>query len=146
MRHRLIDFNYGIGNPDPVLLSNNGSLTENPFWDNFLEDACKKFNIIKDNYGFDFQINRKGFSFGLEPAYEGEDLFIIHFNFKNKDLSFYCNGRSFGPYGSNIVKRTKFYKDYQRRSKIIKFIDQWYDQLKQVLKQKKYNRKENRYE
>lgn len=128
MRHRMIGFN-GLGNPDPVILGNNGKIEKSEFWDNFLEDAIKNFNTIAEYGGFDFRIEQDLFIFGIEPSYEGDDIQIIQFNFKDKSLCCIEQGRAFGAYGSDIVSKFRYYGDYVNKSKFVKFIDKWYDKL-----------------
>ena len=133
MRHRMIGFN-GLGNPDPAILDNNGKIEKSEFWDNFLEDAIKNFNTIAEYGGFDFRIEQDLFIFGTEPAYEGDDLQIIGFNFKDKNFSYIRQGHSFGAYGSNIVSKYRFYGGYKRKSKFVRFIDKWYEKLAKEFK------------
>lgn len=128
MRHRILGFN-GLGNPEPMILNNNKKIEKSDFWDAFLEDAIKNFKTISEYGGFDFQITEDSFIFGIEPSYEGDDLQIIGFNFKDKNSSYIRQGHSFGAYGSNIVSKYKFYGDYKRKSKFVKFIDKWYDKI-----------------
>lgn len=129
MRHRITDLHTGLGNPEPVKMDNNIQLEKSEFWDNFLEDAIKTFSVIRDYNGFDYRIDENQFIFGIEPAYEGDDLQIIKFNFEDKNSSYIRQGHSFGAYGSNIVSKYRFYGDYKRKSKFVNFIDKWWGVL-----------------
>lgn len=129
MRHRITDLHTGLGNSEPVELDNNIQLEKSEFWDNFLEDAIKTFSVIRDYGGFDYRIDENQFIFGIEPSYEGDDLQIIKFNFKDKNFSYIRQGHSFGAYGSNIVSKYRFYGDYKRKSKFVNFIDKWWEVL-----------------
>lgn len=129
MRHRIGGLT-GFGNPAPELLDNNRKIEKSEFWDKFLDDATETFEPIKDMGGFDFHAEEYGFSFGVEPAYEGEDLFIIGFNFITKDLSYYVKGIARGPYGSDIESEKTLYKEADNSIEK-QFIDKWYDQIKE---------------
>lgn len=128
MRHRILGFN-GLGNPEPTILNNNKKIEKSDFWDEFLEDAIKNFKTISEYGGFDFQVAEDRFMFGIEPSYEGDDLQIIQFNFKDKSLCCIEQGRAFGAYGSDIVSKFRYYGDYKNKSKFVKFIDKWYEKL-----------------
>lgn len=125
----MTDLHTGLGNSEPVKMDNNIQLEKSEFWDNFLEDAIKTFSVIRDYNGFDYRIDENHFIFGIEPSYEGDDLQIIKFNFKDKNSSYIRQGHSFGAYGSNIVSKYRFYGDYKRKSKFVNFIDKWWDVL-----------------
>lgn len=129
MRHRISNFT-GLGNPDPVILDNNYSLKTCEFWEKFLEDSMNNFKVIKEYEGFDFHIEEHLFVYGIEPSYEGDELEIICFNFKDKNKCYLIKGKSYGPYGSKIKSESKFYKDFEKESEFIKFIDKWYEDLK----------------
>lgn len=134
MRHRIMGFN-GLGNPDPVILDNNKKIEKSAFWDEFLEDAINNFKTIAEYGGFDFHVAQDRFMFGIEPSYEGDDIQIIQFNFKDKGFSCIEQGRSFGAYGSDIVSKFRYYGDYKNRTKFVKFIDKWYDRLSEEVAQ-----------
>lgn len=134
MRHRMFGFN-GLGNPEPAILNNNGQINKSKFWDEFLDDAIKNFKTIAEYGGFDFQVAEDRFMFGIEPSYEGDDIQIIQFNFKDKSLSCIEQGRAFGAYGSDIVSKFRYYGDYVNKSKFVRFIDKWYDRLSQEVEQ-----------
>lgn len=134
MRHRISNLT-GLGNPEPVILNNNYQLKTCEFWENFLEDSFKYFNVIKEYGGFDFNIEENLFLYGIEPSYEGDELEIICFNFKDKNKSYLLKGKSYGPYGSKVKTECKFYKDYEKESEFIKFIDKWYNDLNIKIKE-----------
>jgi len=126
MRHRLIGNMYtGLGNPSPPIMDNNWSNNEslNMFLKNMGDEAINLY--FKELGGFDFQINDESITIGFEPAYKYDKLKLIHFN-KNKSLCYYQTGISFGYYGSGIVSKTRYYKEYVKSSKFKNFIDKWY--------------------
>ena len=130
MRHRFGNITcMGIGNSDPVILDNNKHIEPSEFWNAFVEDLVGNFKTIADWGGFDFHIGEDNFMLGIEPAYDGDDLQIIKFNFSDKDKSYIRQGRAFGAYGCNIVSKYRFYGDYKRKSKFVRFIDKWYEKL-----------------
>lgn len=141
MRHRIGELT-GFGNSAPELLDNNAKIEKSEFWDKFLDDATENFEAIKDMGGFDFHIKKDYiFRFGVEPAYEGEDLFIIEFNFITKDLSCWEKGTAKGPYGSQIEGKRHFY-GLSDDCKEKEFIRRWYDQIKEEVA--KLNQGENK--
>lgn len=133
MRHRILGFN-GLGNPEPTILNNNKKIKKSDFWDKFLEDVIKNFKTISEYGGFDFQVTEDRFMFGIEPSYEGDDLQIIQFNFKDKSLCCIEQGRAFGAYGSDIVSKFRYYGDYKNKTKFVRFIDKWYDRIYEEVK------------
>jgi len=120
MRHRIVS-GTGLGNPDPVLLNNEGEINEF-----FAEAALKEYFYQQE--GFDFQIEEDMVNIGIEPAYQGDELLIISIN-KNKSKSYLQRGKAWGPYGSQIAKKTKTYSEYKRKGKFVKFVDQWHEIL-----------------
>lgn len=128
MRHRIGGIT-GFGNSSPEILDNNRKMEKSEFWDEFLEDALENFKTLAEYGGFDFHVSDNRFMFGIEPAYEGEDIQIIQFNFKDKSLCCIEQGRAFGAYGSDIVSKYRYYGDYVNKCKFVKFIDRWYDRI-----------------
>lgn len=120
MRHRIVS-GTGLGNPDPVLLNNEGEINEF-----FAEAALKEYFYQQE--GFDFQIEEDMVNVGIEPTYQGDELLIISIN-KNKSKSYLQRGKAWGPYGSQIAKKTKTYGEYKRKGKFVKFVDQWHEIL-----------------
>lgn len=117
MRHRLIN-SIGFGNPSPVLLDNKGKINND-----FAMDALRTY--FSKEFGFDFNITKNEIAIGIEPAYQYERLKIISIN-KDKSKSYIQTGKAWGPYGSQIAKNTKTYKEYKNKSKFVKFIDKWH--------------------
>lgn len=117
MRHRIVSVT-GLGNPNPVILNNKGLIHKE-----FANDAI--VNYFKEYNGFDFQTNEKYITIGIEPAYQYEKLKLISIN-KNKEESFIKTGKSWGPYGSDIVSNVKIYKNYKNKSKFVRFVDKWH--------------------
>ena len=130
MRHRICNMFTGMGNSEPVKLDNNVKLKNKKFWDCFLEDVMKNFKTMKEFKGFDFHLSENGFKFGIEPAYQYDDLQIIYFDFNNKDVCYLHQGRAFGFYGSRVVHTLKCYYEYKLKSKFIRFVDKWYEHIK----------------
>lgn len=129
MRHRISNLT-GFGNSEPVQLDNNIKIEKSEFWDSFLDDAIKNFKTIANYNGFDLHIDNNGFTFGIEPSYQYDDLQIIHFNFKDKSSSYLKQGRAWGVYGSHCVIKTKKYGEYKKKNaKFIRFIDKWFEKL-----------------
>ena len=120
MRHRMVS-GTGMGNPDPVLLDNQGSLPEV-----FAQEALEQY--FPKEEGFDFKMTDDLVNIGIEPAYQYEQLKIISIN-KNKEDSYIMYGKAWGPYGSGIVRRVRHYKEYKHKSKFIRFIDKWHKEI-----------------
>jgi len=68
MRHRIVS-GTGLGNPDPVLLNNEGEINEF-----FAEAALKEYFYQQE--GFDFQIEEDMVNIGIEPTYQGDELLL----------------------------------------------------------------------
>jgi hypothetical protein len=128
MRHRIANLT-GLGNSEPVELDNNIQLEKSEFWDSFLEDATLNFKTIENYGGFDFHLDKNGFTFGIEPSYQYDDLQIIHFDFKDKTNSYIRQGRAWGVYGTHCLTKLKRYGEYKTNSKFIRFIDKWFAKL-----------------
>lgn len=136
MKHRIIgNIITGLGNSSQCLLNNQWSNNDNfnEILKQCFEEAIKTFKPIKDFGGLDFSINNHMISFGFEPAYKYQNLYIININLKDITHSYLRTGFAFGYYGSNIVNNYKFYKDYKNKCKFIKFIDKWYKKINEVL-------------
>lgn len=130
MRHRIGNARTGLGNSNPEILDNNGNLEKSEFWDRFQEDLSEILSLVKEYSGFDFYIGETEFNVGIEPAYAGERLQIIHFDFVDKNSCYKRTGFAFGLYGTGIRETYTFYGNYTYKSKFIKFIDKYYDDLK----------------
>lgn len=114
MKHRLV--NNGFGANAEVYLNNQGTLDNN------------FANAVLDLFGYDgldYQVDENAVSMGIEPTYQYDELKIITIR-KNKEDSTYITGKAFGPYGSQVVSRTKRLGDYKRQTKITKFVDAWH--------------------
>lgn len=118
MKYRISSITVtGFGSSSTPLLFNNGKLLQ-AFCDASVEEFFKKHE------GFDFQIEADHVLIGIEPSYMYDPLLIICIH-SNKNMSFVQNGKAWGAYGSNIVKRTKYYHEYRNSCKFTKFIDKW---------------------
>ena len=133
MRHRIGGIT-GFGNSFPCELDNNIKLEKSEFWDSFLQDCQYNFKTIANYFGFDLCLENDVFAFGIEPSYKYDDLQIIYIDLNDKGNCALREGRAWGYYGSNIVTRIKYYKDYKKKSKFIRFVDKWYDKLVEKLK------------
>jgi hypothetical protein len=122
MRHRICNISTGLGNPEKELLSNKGILSQPAR--NMLNEAINLY--FKKWNGCDFSIKENKIDFGIEPAYQYEDLKIISIN-RQKGCSYIKIGRAFGDYGSGIRATTKYYADYKKDCKFTKFIDKWHN-------------------
>lgn len=120
MRHRIGGGITGLGNSSKVILDNTGKLNQE-FSDYMLNDFFK-------GEGYDFKVTKKGVTVGIEPAYQMEKLRIVHID-KNKEESYYWYGTAFGYYGSQIVGKKMFYKDYKVNSKFKKLVDKYHGVL-----------------
>ena len=134
MRHNVVNL-MGLGNPEPCELDNNIKLDKSKFWDSFLIELQKSYPIFSNFDGFDFHLAKNGFAFGIEPSYQFDELLIVYIDFYDKNNSYIERGFATGFYGSNCVSKTKFYKDYKRKSKFIRFVDEWYQPLLDKLKE-----------
>ena len=135
MRHRIMnEICLGRPNGTDFELDNNWKGTPNPFRLLISEmsiEALKTFKPL-ENYGqldFGFNLAEGLIAIGIEPTYQFDDLFIIVFDLKDKQDCKIITGKSFASWGNGIKKRTKFYKDYNRQGKFVKFIDKWYDRF-----------------
>lgn len=123
MRHRLCS-GTGLGNSDPGILDNRGKLPKrfaDAAWDAY-------FSRQGQSEGFDFHRNETCVMVGIEPAYQYQRLLIVAIH-KNKELSFVRDGYAWGPYGSGVRKRTRFYGEFERECKFTRFVDEWHQKL-----------------
>ncbi len=120
MRHRIAS-GFGIGNANPPLLDNKGSVNTS-----YGFDAIKKY--FQKYEGFDYQVSGTSVAVGIEPGYQYEPLLIVCIC-KNKSKSYIQRGKAWGAYGTQLVTTTKYYKDYKKKSKFIKFVDKWHKVL-----------------
>ena len=67
MRHRMIDFHTGLGNPSKELLDNSGKVSKK-----ILKEATELF--FKKYGGCDYKVTKEGILIGIEPAYQYEKL------------------------------------------------------------------------
>lgn len=129
MRHRISGIEARLGNPDPIKLANNFDIEQLNCYKEFGDEAIKKFRVLRYSEGFDFNFENNILSIGIEPAYMDEELQIIGFDFNDKQNSYMKTGISRGYYGSKILEKIKYYKDYKRKNVFKDFIDKWYDVL-----------------
>lgn len=120
MRHRMTSVCTGLGNPDKELLDNSGKINK--------EFADAVINTYMPGESCDFKITDICVMAGIEPAYMYQRLKIVCI-FKEKEYSYIQDGYAFGMYGSGIVKKIKWYKDYKRKCKFVNFVDKWHKVL-----------------
>ena len=120
MRHRIAS-NTGLGNPDKALLDNKGKINKK-FADAAIVEYFSKWE------GFDFHVDKKRVTVGIEPTYQFDPLKIVSIH-KDKSKSFTQTGRAWGYYGSKITSTTKTYSEYKYKSKFIRFVDEWHEKL-----------------
>lgn len=121
MRRRMCPEN-GLGNNSPHLFTNNG-----------LKPPQKVASLViglyfKETLGCDFKRTENFVNFGIEPAYQGDDLIMVTVH-RNKKKSSLTTGRAFGYYGRGIRKKTRVYKEYKYKSKFVKFVDEAHEIL-----------------
>ena len=119
-----------LGGNLEIKLDNNGELHPREFWDEFLDDAEKSFKIFEEYMGFDFHLDNDTFLFGIEPTYKFDPIYIIKFDFNDKSSSYVMRGTALGPWGSSVSSKTKYYGEYKKKSNFTKFVDRWFDVLK----------------
>lgn len=120
------------GNNSPHLINERG--TGNKKRDDAIR-ACAKDayeTFFKDtalDHGY-VNAGVQGFEirFGIEPSYMYEDLKMICFD-ESKKCSRIVTGIAWGPWGSHIASNQKFYDQYKRRAKFVRFIDKWHEIL-----------------
>lgn len=136
MRHRIAT-STGFGNPEPAELDNNSILRKTPEMDAFMEQLATVLSLVKEWGGFDYHVDDDSFDVGIEPAYEGDKLQIVHFDLTDKNKCAKILGRAFGPYGSNVCRTCKCYGDYAYKSKFVRFVDDNYSFIKQLAEEMK---------
>ena len=124
MRHRMgIGGITGLGNSSPVLLDNKGQVSKA-----MLAEAIDTFPLMKKIGGCDFTKEQNKVKFGIEPAYQYEPLEIVCVA-ATKENSYKETGRAWEAYGSGIAKKRRYYSEYQRKSKFVRFVDKWHPVL-----------------
>lgn len=122
----------GLGNPNKPILDNN--IKFNKKLKKFADDFIDNFKLIKKYNGFNYSLYNNQFRLGIEPMYMYDELEIICFDLENKGNCWWRKGIAFGAYGSRVVSTYRFYGDYKRKSKFVKFIDKWYDIISNIYK------------
>lgn len=81
----------------------------------------------------DFGYDPRGyFIIGWEPSYQYEPLNLINIDLLNKNNTFRISGTSFGPYGTKVASKMKYFRDYKIQNKYTRFIDKYFDRLKEL--------------
>lgn len=112
----------GLGNPDPVLLNNSGLPPPQAMVDEAIELYFPKYE------GCDFTANKNLVALGIEPSYQYDPLCIVAIS-KDINESYLQTGYAFGGYGTQLVKKSRFYKEYKYNSKFKRFVDKWHPVL-----------------
>lgn len=118
MYHRIVQ-NTGLGNPQRALLRNKGKKPPKKFCDAAVDAYFQRWE------GFDYMREENCVSVGMEPSYQYERLLIINIT-RDKNDCHMIRGKSWGHYGSGVVKETRWYRDLVRNSKFKRFIDTWH--------------------
>lgn len=97
-------------------------------------DFGKQF--LDSKYCPDFGIKKNWITIGVEPSYQWDYLRVIHFapDDINKCLIEY--GTAFGPYGTKVAFKQKFFSDYKRKNKYTRFINKWFKKVKAAFEEK----------
>ena len=124
MRHRIVT-GTGLGNPAREMID--GRETKNKKLNALIKESCKEaHDLFFKKFGYcDAQHRHEEIKIGVEPAYQGEELKIIAIN-KEKHHSFFETGYAFGLYGSGIRATKKYFSDYKKKNKFVKFIEKWH--------------------
>jgi len=126
MRHRIgIASNTGLGNLSSELMDNRGKVNRT-----MLKEATTLF--FSKWGGCDYSVKENGILMGIEPAYQYDYLKVI-FLARDKGKSYFEQGRAWGAWGSEIASTRKYYADYKRKSKFVRFIDKWFKNLSSQL-------------
>ena len=144
MRYRIGGINTGLGRnigTDFNLDNKEEGLTKEQLdlADEIAKQYLKEFaywyedGMIEEGYSADFGFDTQNrFFVGWEPSYMYDPLNVVCFDLENKNESFRMWGTAKGAYGTDIDYSLKHYKDYKKKTNYIKFIDKYYDKLKEV--------------
>lgn len=130
---RSIGTDYNLDNKEEGLTKEQLDLA-----DKIAKEYLKEFaywwtdDMSEEGYSADFGFSDNRFFVGWEPSYMYDPLNVVCFDLNNKEESWRTWGKAFGPWGKNIVCETKHYKDYKKKTKYIKFIDKYYDKIKEL--------------
>lgn len=113
----------GLGNPSPVALRNSGTPTDAIL--SAMKDAVEVFPVMRKSGGCDYDVYDNCVCFGIEPAYQYEDMEIVTIH-RDKEQSSYERGVAWGAWGSNIARTKKIYANHKRRGKFVRFVDKWH--------------------
>lgn len=122
----------GLGNPSPEMMS--GESTGNEQRDElirrFSEDVYKTFfqGTKLDYNGVDAGVREFEVRAGIEPTYMYESLKMVSIH-EEKGRSYLVEGYAWGPYGSGIRQKRRYYRDYKRGSKFTYLVDLWHPLL-----------------
>lgn len=118
----------GLGGNAKVYMS--GQPTKDEKFNKVINAAAKDaYETFFKKFGYcDAGVDGEEVRLGIEPTYQFEPLKIVAIN-KDKDQSRFITGRAVGPWASAVQSTIKEYRDYQRHSKFIRFVDKWHPLL-----------------
>lgn len=133
MKHR-VNSELCLGIPSEAILDNKWTkdVEYNCLLADCRKDAIDSFKTLAKLGFVDFGISKDEIKLGFEPSYKYEPLFVIAINLNNKEDSYIERGKAWGYYGSNIVSKKKFYRDFKKKIKFIRFVDKWFEVMKKI--------------
>lgn len=78
-----------------------------------------------DYDGVDAQSREYEVRVGIEPSYQFDPLKIVCVS-RTKENSYIMTGRAVGDWASRVIATKKYYSEYQRQTKFVRFIDKWH--------------------
>ena len=128
MKHRGSAEQTGLGgNAEALISGKNTSGVPDELLNEIAKDCYETFSFEKlgrCEAGFDGDEAR----FGFEPTYQFDPLKLIIIA-KDKDESRMVTGRAIEPWAARCLQTIKEYRDYQRKSKFVRFVDKWHPKL-----------------
>ena len=78
--------------------------------------------------GVDAGLHLDAVRIGVEPGYMYWPLKIIEID-PVKERSMLMSGYAWGPWGTGLRTKKKFYLEYKKKGKFVRFIDKWHPKL-----------------
>lgn len=125
----------GLGNSAPEFMD--GRPTGDEYRDALVRECAKECYIAFfegakergiDLGGVDAGVRGDCVRIGIEPGYMYWPLKIVEIH-QTKSASELITGYSWGAWGSGLRLRRKFYSQYRRQSKFVRFVDSWHARL-----------------
>lgn len=132
MRRRIGGAYTGLGPGTPQRMD--GQKTKSNKLNKIINAAAKEayelfFKGTKMDDGYcDAQYRDMEVTLGIEPSYMYERLKIIVID-KQKEYSYIQTGYAWGPWGTGIRSKTKYYKEMKYNSKYKNFINKWHEKI-----------------